>query len=127
MGLSSFFSDVFSTFSVQDVHAEAPEEKEPEGGEEEATKDEAEEEPAEEEEEEEEEEEPVDPKPELEEACANSAQCHGPKHHYDDCVERVTGKIEADGKTDEDCVEEFFHLSHCATSCAAPKLWRQLK
>ncbi|KAL2016847.1 hypothetical protein VTK56DRAFT_2922 [Thermocarpiscus australiensis] len=90
----------------------------------------AEEEPAEEEaeEEEEEEEEPeiVDPKEKLEEECRQSKQCAPAKHHYDECVERVTS-AQAQGGAKEDCVEEFFHLAHCATQCAAPKLWSVLK
>ncbi|KAH8776466.1 ubiquionol cytochrome C reductase hinge protein [Diaporthe sp. PMI_573] len=90
---------------------------------------EAEEEPEAEEEEEEEEEdddEPKDPKEELEEECKESKQCAPAKHHYDECVERVTSQ-EADGGAKEDCVEEFFHLAHCATACAAPKLWSKLR
>ncbi|KAK3401618.1 ubiquinol-cytochrome C reductase hinge protein-domain-containing protein [Sordaria brevicollis] len=115
-----------------------------------------EEEEAEEEEEEEDEDEIVDPKETLEEAfhlyandsptptcygaqletehdvltgvllteCRNSKECAPAKHHYDECVARVTG-AGADNK--EDCVEEFFHLAHCATQCAAPKLWNVLK
>jgi ubiquinol-cytochrome c reductase subunit 6 len=79
------------------------------------------------EEEEEEEEEEKDIKEVLEEECASSKQCASYKHHYDDCVERVTGQIDNDGKAKEDCVEEFFHLAHCATQCAAPKLFQQLK
>ncbi|KAF2025858.1 Non-heme 11 kDa protein of cytochrome bc1 complex [Setomelanomma holmii] len=78
-------------------------------------------------EEEEEEEEEPDPKEKLEKECAESKECHPAKHHYDECVERVTGQIEDDGKASEDCVEEFFHLAHCATQCAAPKLFAQLK
>ncbi|KAF2193850.1 RraA-like protein [Zopfia rhizophila CBS 207.26] len=78
-------------------------------------------------EEEEEEEETVDPKDQLEEECKESRECAPAKHHYDECVERVTGQIENDGKAKEDCVEEFFHLAHCATQCAAPKLFAQLK
>ncbi|RDA92445.1 hypothetical protein CP533_6438 [Ophiocordyceps camponoti-saundersi (nom. inval.)] len=80
----------------------------------------------EEEEEEEDEEEIVDPKDVLEEECRNSAQCAPAKHHYDDCVERVQ-KQESDGEVKEDCVEEFFHLAHCATTCAAPRLWSKLR
>ena len=38
--------------------------------------------------------------------CAESKTCSGPKHHYEECVERVTGQIENDGKAKEDCVEE---------------------
>ncbi|RYO96676.1 hypothetical protein DL764_007424 [Monosporascus ibericus] len=60
----------------------------------------------EEEEEEEEEDEVVDPKEKLEEECANSKQCAPAKHHYDECVERVTGA--ADGEANEDCVEEYY-------------------
>jgi hypothetical protein len=56
--------------------------------------------------------------------CAESKQCAPYKHHYDECVERVTG---GDNESKEDCVEEFFHLAHCATQCAAPKLWAALK
>lgn len=76
------------------------------------------------EEEEEEEEDLVDPKDVLEEECKNSKACAPLKHHYDECVERVTS---GHGVENEDCVEEFFHLLHCASTCAAPKLWKALK
>ncbi|RKF76523.1 Cytochrome b-c1 complex subunit 6 [Golovinomyces cichoracearum] len=80
--------------------------------------------PEAEEEEEEEEPELVDPKETIEEECKNSKTCSPAKHHFEECVERVTsGK----GTKDEDCVEEFFHLTHCASTCAAPKLWKVLK
>jgi len=82
---------------------------------------------SEEEEEEEEEEEPEDIKPKLEEECLKSAQCAPAKHHYDECAERVTKQQEENGKADEDCVEEFFHMMHCATQCAAPKLFAALR
>jgi hypothetical protein len=36
----------------------------------------------------------------------NTKECSPAKHHYDDCVERVTGQIDNDGKAKEDCVEE---------------------
>jgi ubiquinol-cytochrome c reductase subunit 6 len=58
--------------------------------------------------------------------CRNSKQCSPAKHHFDECVERVTS-AESEGGAKEDCVEEFFHLAHCATQCAAPKLWSVLK
>ncbi|KAI8950273.1 ubiquinol-cytochrome C reductase hinge protein-domain-containing protein [Xylaria longipes] len=58
--------------------------------------------------------------------CKNSKQCAPAKHHFDECVERVT-KASDDNGEQEDCVEEFFHLAHCATQCAAPKLWSVLK
>ncbi|KAE9983871.1 hypothetical protein BLS_003529 [Venturia inaequalis] len=80
-----------------------------------------------EEEEEEEDDEPVDPKPKLEAECMKSKQCSADKHHYDECVERVTKAQESDEPSKENCVEEFFHLAHCATACAAPKLFKQLK
>ncbi|KAG6011091.1 hypothetical protein E4U54_008306 [Claviceps lovelessii] len=85
-----------------------------------------EEEEEDEEEEEEDEEEIVDPKETLEEECKNSAQCAPSKHHFDECVERVHQQ-ESEGEAKEDCVEEFFHLAHCATACAAPKLWSKLR
>jgi len=81
--------------------------------------------------EEEEEEEIVDPKETFEEECKESKACAPAKHHFDECVERVTGADHGkpvDKKhPDEDCVEEFFHLAHCAGQCAAPKLWVALK
>ncbi|KAI9682692.1 MAG: ubiquinol--cytochrome-c reductase subunit 6 [Trizodia sp. TS-e1964] len=92
-------------------------------------------EPEEPEEEEEEEEEPVDLKPKFEEGesapeCAHSKQCAPVKHHFDECVDRVTAAASAEGESKgprEDCVEEFFHLAHCANQCAAPKVWSVLK
>ncbi|KAK4134851.1 Non-heme 11 kDa protein of cytochrome bc1 complex, partial [Trichocladium antarcticum] len=57
--------------------------------------------------------------------CKESKQCAPVKHHFDECVERVTNSSGAEAG--EDCVEEFFHLAHCATQCAAPKLWSILK
>lgn len=69
------------------------------------------------------------------------------KHHYEECVARVTAKHEdANHKgPKEDCVEEckfitapglmgilllmspVFHLQHCVAQCAAPKLFKLLK
>ncbi|KAK9365771.1 hypothetical protein V1509DRAFT_632094 [Lipomyces kononenkoae] len=64
-----------------------------------------------EEEEEEEEEEPEDIFPKIQERCANSSLCHDLKHHYDECVERVTKAQEEPGYEDlehkEDCIEEL--------------------
>ena len=152
MGLTTFFSDVWETFSHPSPDADAP----PQGGS--STDTPASGTPQEggdeadanvkdakkhqggddgetghrpsggdDEEEEEEEVEEKDPKDVLEEQCAESKQCAPAKHHYDECVERVTGQIDNDGKAKEDCVEEFFHLVHCTTQCAAPKLFQQLK
>ncbi|EEP80430.1 predicted protein [Uncinocarpus reesii 1704] len=133
MGLSELFADFVSAVGFTEVQAEAPpaEEETPTPAPE--AEEEAEEAPAEEEqeeeEEEEEEEEPEDIQPQLEQECANSKQCAPYKHHFDECVERVTRNSEdPDFKgPHEDCVEEFFHLQHCATQCAAPKLWAALK
>ncbi|KAL9005556.1 MAG: hypothetical protein Q9188_001681 [Gyalolechia gomerana] len=152
MPFSDLFSGILSSLSFQEVHAEAPpadedSEDKSEEGEEEQDKNEGGEEGAEEggdveggndggddeggedEEEEEEEEEPEDIKPKLEEECAKSSQCAPLKHHYDACAERVHRQEEDEAYKGpkEDCVEEFFHLSHCATQCAAPKLFRALK
>jgi len=92
-----------------------------------SSSDDGEEEEEEAEEEEEEEEEPEDLKPKFEEECLRSAQCAPAKHHYDECAERVTKQQEETGKAEEDCVEEFFHMMHCATQCAAPKLFKALR
>ncbi|KAI5837813.1 ubiquinol-cytochrome c reductase complex 17 kd protein [Morchella snyderi] len=137
MSLSSFISDIYNSLSISEVHAEAPptEEKEPQTQEQEPKeeKEETEEEPekeeAAEEEEEEEEEEPQDPAPAITEECANSKECRPYKHHYDECVERVTAAASEENATGpkEDCVEEFFHVLHCATACAAPKIFAKLK
>ncbi|KAH0536774.1 hypothetical protein FGG08_006377 [Glutinoglossum americanum] len=138
MGITDLFSDFLSSLTFTEAHAEAPseeknessEESNDEGKDDEDKEDDAGGDQGEEEEEEEEEEEPEDVKPKLEEECANSKQCAPFKHHFDECVERVTEASEhADGKKGphEDCVEEFFHLAHCANQCAAPKLWAQLK
>ncbi|CAH0018511.1 unnamed protein product [Clonostachys rhizophaga] len=64
--------------------------------------------------------------PAQEQECKNAPQCASAKHHFDHCVERVQQQ-EEDGGAKEDCVEEFFHLAHCATDCAAPKVWARLK
>ncbi|KAI9230610.1 MAG: ubiquinol-cytochrome C reductase hinge domain-containing protein [Piptocephalis tieghemiana] len=91
------------------VYAEGPEEQETEV---EAT---------EEEEEEEEEEEPEDPTPAIREACAETPKCAPLKHHFDECSARV------ENGSKEDCVEEFFHLSHCVNNCTVPKVWKEIK
>ncbi|KAG4443804.1 hypothetical protein IFR05_000704 [Cadophora sp. M221] len=134
MGFFDSFSDLLEAalpWSMAEAEAQKEEEEEDAkdaSEDSEESKDEPEEEA--EEEEEEEEEEMVDPKEKLEEECKESKACSPAKHHFDECVERVTGAHEhsSDKKhPDEDCVEEFFHLAHCATSCAAPKLWATLK
>ncbi|GJC89709.1 cytochrome b-c1 complex subunit 6 [Colletotrichum liriopes] len=64
---------------------------------------------------------------EAEAPAAEEKACAPAKHHYDECVERVTAAADSEEGAKEDCVEEFFHLAHCATQCAAPKLWAKLK
>lgn len=52
--------------------------------------------------------------------CKESKQCSPAKHHYDECVERVTG---AGDDSKEDCVEECkskpFPRAHslCLSAC----------
>ncbi|KAF9269586.1 Non-heme 11 kDa protein of cytochrome bc1 complex [Marasmius fiardii PR-910] len=108
--LSSFLSSVFSV-----VHNDAEEKPETE------TKNEAQEEPAAEQEEEEEEE-PEDPHPAIREECQNSGKCAQLAKHFEHCNEKVNS---GQGFKGEDCVEEL--MMHCADTCAAPKLFAQLK
>ncbi|ODH48924.1 hypothetical protein GX48_04973 [Paracoccidioides brasiliensis] len=132
MGIVDMFNELISSLPFTEALAEAPPAEETEAA---ADAEGTEEEPEEAEEEEgeeegeEEEEEPQDMKPKFEEECANSSKCAPAKHHFDECVERVTRNSEdPDFKgPHEDCVEEFFHLQHCSTQCAAPKLFRVLK
>ncbi|KAH6981120.1 ubiquinol-cytochrome C reductase hinge protein-domain-containing protein [Ilyonectria sp. MPI-CAGE-AT-0026] len=124
MGIWDAFSDIVEAVTPWSVvEAEAPAEDKEEQPEAESKDDDEEDD---EEEEDDDDDEIVDPKDVLEEECRNSAQCHGAKHHFDECVERVQQQESEDGAK-EDCVEEFFHLAHCATACAAPKLWAKLK
>ncbi|CAG78649.1 ubiquinol-cytochrome C reductase hinge domain-containing protein [Yarrowia lipolytica] len=71
-----------------------------------------------------------DPAIALHEAAAEGP-CHDFKHHFDECVERVTKAQEAEdydhAEYKEDCVEEFFHLQHCINDNTADKLFRVLK
>ncbi|KAL8903579.1 MAG: hypothetical protein Q9207_003830 [Kuettlingeria erythrocarpa] len=129
MPFADIFSDIFSSLSLQEAHAEAPpadedsedkneedgasEEKSEEGEEgekEEGGDDEGAEDGGDDEEgeEEEEEEEPEDIKPKLEEECANSSQCAPLKLHYEHCAERVQHQQEDENYKGpkEDCVEE---------------------
>lgn len=101
------------------------------------TEEAAEEEEAEEEEEEEEEdddedeEESEDQFDALKKECAELPSIKPLVHHYHECVERVTKEQEEPDYEEkdykEDCVEEFFHLQHALTDCAAPKLFTKLK
>lgn len=129
MGISTSWSDILqAVLPWSESYAEEPEkDEEKETDAEDETKNESsvtEPEAEGEEGEEEEEEDLVDPQVVLEEECKNSKACSPAKHHYEECVERVTS---GHGAKNEDCVEEFFHLIHCASTCAAPKLWKALK
>ncbi|CAK7273575.1 Cytochrome b-c1 complex subunit 6, mitochondrial [Sporothrix epigloea] len=119
MGVWDTITDLFEAAAPWSVAvAEEPEEEPAEDSSDDAEEGEEEED---EEDEDEDEDEIVDPKDQLEEVCRNSKQCAPAKHHFEECVERV------ENGSKEDCVEEFFHLTHCATQCAAPKLWSKLK
>ncbi|KAJ4463900.1 ubiquinol-cytochrome C reductase hinge domain-containing protein [Lentinula lateritia] len=109
--LTSFFSSFLPT-----IQAEAPVEEKP--------VDEVKESEEEEKEEEEEEEEPEDPHPAIRDECQNSAKCAPMLKHFEHCQEKVQA---GEGFKGEDCVEEMFHMMHCAEECAAPKLFAQLK
>ncbi|ODV93065.1 hypothetical protein PACTADRAFT_5391 [Pachysolen tannophilus NRRL Y-2460] len=97
--------------------------------------DDAEEEEGEEDEDEddedEDEEEAADPLDKLKKECSESTKCTPYLHHFHECTERVTKEQEEPGYAEkehkEDCVEEFFHLQHCANDCVAPKLFYKLK
>ncbi|RUO96041.1 ubiquinol-cytochrome C reductase hinge protein-domain-containing protein [Jimgerdemannia flammicorona] len=57
----------------------------------------------------------------LKGACQESKECTPLKHHLDECAARV------EAGSHENCIEEFFHLMHCADTCVAPKLFATLK
>jgi len=112
-------SGLFSSFVV---HADAKQEPEDQSvGKNEDNKEEAE---AGGEAEAEEEEEPEDPRPVIQEECINSSACISFKKHFDHCQEKVQA---GEGFKGEDCVEELFHMMHCADTCAAPKLFAKLR
>lgn len=55
----------------------------------------------------------------------DAPDCKEVKHHFEECTARVTKKVEQGDKS-EDCIEEFFHLYHCARDCADPKVFKVL-
>ncbi|KAJ1981537.1 hypothetical protein H4R33_005228 [Dimargaris cristalligena] len=71
--------------------------------------------------EEEEEVEIEDAMPVIQEACSDTKACQPMKKHLEECTARV------ENGSDENCVEEFFHLQHCVDDCAAPKIFAALK
>jgi hypothetical protein len=54
--------------------------------------------------------------------CRNSKQCAPAKHHYDECVERVTSAEGTDDEGKEDCVEECKFHSFIEESTAVPSV-----
>jgi len=143
MTLAKLLSDLYDSLSIPEARADAPpEEKTSEdkkysddskdsdnSDDDKKTPEESDDEPKKEEEEEEE---PEDIMPKIQEECENSKQCAPFKHHYEECAERVQKWEEADDDDDkkgkkENCVEEYFHLMHCAGNCVAPKLFPRLK
>lgn len=44
--------------------------------------------------------------PRFQSECKNSKECSPAKHHFDECVERVTNGSNSDSEEKEDCVEE---------------------
>jgi len=117
MNLSSLFSSLTGTGTL---HADAPEEKIIET---ESQKDVATGAEAEVEVEAEEEEEPEDIHPKLREEAQESSKCKAATQHFQHCTEKVqSGK----GFKHEDCVEEMFHMMHCADNEVAPKLFAKL-
>jgi hypothetical protein len=53
--------------------------------------------------------------------CKNSKQCSPAKHHFDECVERVTNQ-ESEGGAKEDCVEECTYKP-VAQRSKLPEAW----
>ncbi|KAJ4496108.1 ubiquinol-cytochrome C reductase hinge protein-domain-containing protein [Lentinula edodes] len=114
--ITSFFSSFLPT-----IQAEAPAEEKPADEVKESSEDSEKEEASAGEEEEEE---PEDSHPAIREECQNSAKCAPLLKHFEHCQEKVQA---GEGFKGEDCVEEMFHMMHCAEECAAPKLFAQLK
>lgn len=146
---SSAFSSLFPTAHADDGDDEGEEKEEGEDSKEGGDDDEDKEEGGDEEEEDEDDE-PEDPLPSIYEGeqysllykdekmlctnpvtplspfteCENSKECAPAKHHFLECQERVES---GNGFKDENCVEEFFHLAHCASECSAPRVFSKLQ
>jgi len=119
MSVASFVSSLFSTVYADAPVEESKEQETPESEETEETKEDTEEASADEEEEE-----PEDLQPLIREECQQSAQCAPLTKHFMHCQEKVQA---GHGYKGEDCVEELFHMMHCADACAAPKLFSKLR
>jgi hypothetical protein len=55
--------------------------------------------------------------------CKESAKCHEPKHHFDECVERVTKAQEEGSGAKEDCVEECMLTKPPPTTPSLPQAY----
>ncbi|KAF9966634.1 hypothetical protein BGZ70_001743 [Mortierella alpina] len=106
----SFITDLFPAVYAEEKPEEVEEAAAPVEEEEEAAAAEPEEE-----------EEPEDIKPEIEEACGETAACLPLKHHLEECTRRV----QEEG-AHEDCTEELYHFLHCVNECAVPKYFPKL-
>ncbi|GBG32669.1 Cytochrome b-c1 complex subunit 6 [Hondaea fermentalgiana] len=62
---------------------------------------------------------PVDPRPEIEEACKPGCQKYWKE--YEACAERVQAKGEGH------CSGQYFDFYHCIDACAAPKVFKTVK
>ncbi|VVT50572.1 uncharacterized protein SAPINGB_P002808 [Magnusiomyces paraingens] len=124
--LSEIVESLLPTVALAEDEEETVEEESTEEAEE--AEEEAEEEDDDDDDDDEEEAEDVFPK--LREDAAEGV-CHSFKHHFDECVERVTKAQEEPGYADldykEDCVEEFFHLEHCINDNTSSTLFKLLK
>lgn len=144
-GLAAAWSDFKETFYPTVAYAEEKEEDTEEAPESDSAEEESKDEESEDEEsgdaedededdddedDDEDEDEIKDPLDTLREKYSETV-CHSFKHHFDECVERVTHAQEQPGYEDleekEDCVEEFFHLQHCLNDHIAPVLFNKLK
>ncbi|KAJ1600502.1 hypothetical protein NDA14_000884 [Ustilago hordei] len=136
--VSSFFSSLLPVVYAEEAPSEDNESQDNESQDNESQDNESEEESEEAEEEEDEanpsldvlcsffnrhQDEPEDPAPAIYEECEKSKACAPFKHHFDECTKRVE---EGKGFEGENCIEEFFHLAHCAQECTAPKLFAKL-
>ena len=52
--------------------------------------------------------------------CEKTSECKPAKHHYDECVDRVTAAADSEKGTKEDCIEEC--KSSPATGDIAPSI-----
>lgn len=136
-GLTSVWSDLKESLFPAVAYADEDEGDEPEAddsekeeGEDGDDEDDDEDEDDDDDDDDDDEDELKDPLDEYREKFTETV-CHSFKHHFDECVERVTKAQEEpdyeDQEHKEDCVEEFFHLQHCLNEHIAPILFNKLK